>query len=269
MPVRPRIVTLLTDFSLADHYVAAMKGAILGIEPRAIIVDISHTIAPHDIESGAFTLFCAYREFPRGTVHVAVVDPGVGSERPAVAAKTRHYFFVGPHNGLLDYAVADDGLRQMVRLTSQAYVNPSRSTTFHGRDVFAPAAAHLAAGLKLGRLGPEVSQPRLRPFPAARQTAAGLAGQIVHVDPFGNAISNIRAADMAPTLSEATFYLAGRRIKGVTPYYHAGKPGQILAIAGSSGFIEFSLREAALAKKLGVTRGTKVEARLPRHPKRR
>ncbi|MGD8878030.1 MAG: SAM-dependent chlorinase/fluorinase, partial [Syntrophobacterales bacterium] len=185
------IVTLLTDFGSRDPYVAAVKGVLLSINPALTIVDITHETSPQNIREAGFILASAYRHFPQGTLHLAVVDPGVGGERRGLAAATERYLFVGPDNGLFDWVFATDPPHQVVVLENPEYQLPQVSATFHGRDIFAPAAGHLSLGLPLEKLGP-ASQYRMH-F-AGRlilKDQDTLEGEIIHVDRFGNLISNI------------------------------------------------------------------------------
>lgn len=256
----PPIVTLLTDFGLADTYVAQVKGAILAVAAEATLVDLTHSVPPQDLRSGAFLLWAAVGVFPARTIHLAVVDPGVGGQRRAVAARTaRGDVLVGPDNGLLTPA-ADclGGAVSCVELTEPAYWRPNPSRTFHGRDIFGPVAGHLAAGVPLERLGTPAALSRPFELPRAAAGAEEVVGEILHVDVFGNLVTSIRAADVP---SQARVVIAGRQVEQRS-HYGAAAPGDLVAVAGSAGLIEVSARDASAAALLQVHRGAVVVARL-------
>ena len=192
------LITLTTDFGSEDWFVGVMKGVILGIAPRAAIVDITHGISPGDVFAGAFALAASCRCFPRKTVHVAVIDPGVGGGRQAIVVQTRDYYFVGPDNGVLSLALEQESIRSIRRLQNRRFFRPDISNTFHGRDIFAPVAAHLSKGVAVAALGPELNDcVRLSLHPPAFKRGR-LFGEVVYVDRFGNAITNVREADLTP-----------------------------------------------------------------------
>jgi len=269
------IITLTTDFGLEDPYVAAMKGVILTTNPEATIVDISHAVRAQAIEQGAFLLASAWPYFPRGSIHVGVVDPGVGTERRAVAVRTPAATFVGPDNGLLSPALPDEvraaawghdqpvpvrlpeGYRA-VCLTNEAYFRQPVSSTFHGRDVFAPVAAHISLGVPLEELGPPVEEVlALAPFRARRQPDDSLRGRVIHIDVFGNLVTDIRCEDLPA--ERPTVEVAGRRIVGLSPTYQEG--AEILAVVGSSGYMEIAAPKASAAELLGAALGMPVLVR--------
>ena len=188
---RPRVITLLTDFGVQDAYAGAMKGVIAGINPFANIIDICHTVPPQDIFSGAYLLYTAYKYFPRKTIHVAVVDPGVGSKRDIVCVETENFFFLAPDNGLLSFIIQDERPKSVHRVTNDKYFLPSLSSTFHGRDVFAPVAAHLSLGVKPQQLGIEINRLEQLEIPSPTYKNGRIEGQVISVDRFGNLISNI------------------------------------------------------------------------------
>lgn len=244
--MRP-IVTLLTDFGTADGYVAEMKGVLYSILPDAEVVDVTHHVAAQDVEAGRLALARYWRRFPPGTVHVAVVDPGVGSERAALAVQSDERLLVGPDNGLLSPALLTATAR-CVSLT----VPPAASATFHGRDVFCPAAAQLARGTPLHALGPAHDAPLVRRTPEPQRQADGsVLGEIISVDRFGNAITNclsIRGGSVE----------AGGRTMTVVRTYADVAPGEPAAIVGSSGLIEVAVRDGSAAALLGLARGDRV-----------
>jgi S-adenosylmethionine hydrolase len=187
------VITLLSDFGVQDEYAACLKGVILGLNPQAVLVDLSHAVPPQDIRSGAFVLARAAAYFPPGTIHLAVVDPGVGIGRRGLAAFGRRQFWVGPDNGLFHLIFAGRPEFKIVSLENPDYFLPQVSPTFHGRDVFAPVAAHLSLGLALERLGPPLADPVRLSWPEPSVSAALIRGEIIHVDRFGNLVSNIAA----------------------------------------------------------------------------
>ncbi|HHT9144808.1 MAG TPA: SAM hydrolase/SAM-dependent halogenase family protein [Candidatus Wunengus sp. YC61] len=195
---RPRIITLLTDFGNQDAYVGIMKGIIAGINPFANIVDICHSVPPQDIFGGAYLLYSSYKYFPKKTIHVAVVDPGVGSRRDIVCVETKDYFFLAPDNGLLSFIIQNEKPKGIFRITNNKYFLTSPSNTFHGRDVFAPVAAHLSLGVKPQQLGNKINQLEQLdiPKPVHRKTGQ-VEGQIIYIDQFGNLITNITKEHVA------------------------------------------------------------------------
>ena len=244
------IVTLLTDFGTSDGYVGEMKGVLLSQAPGTTIVDITHELPPHDVEIGRLTIARYWRRFPQGTVHVAVVDPGVGSSRASLAVASDGRFLVGPDNGLLSPALVAGDVR-VVSLT----VPPTASPTFHGRDVFAPAAAQLASGIDVDALGPAVSDPVIRRTPEPHRGPNGeLTGEVIAIDRFGNAITNLVGTRAGHV--EA----AGRRIP-VQRTYADLDAGTVGAVVGSTGFIEIVVREGRAADVLGLNRGAHVVLR--------
>jgi S-adenosylmethionine hydrolase len=246
------ILTLTTDFGLSDHYVGSMKGVILGICPRAQLVDISHQVSPYAIAEGAFLIGQAYRSFPRGTVHVVVVDPGVGSDRRPILTEAAGQYFVAPDNGVLALIFARE--KHKVRLISnQRYFRQPVSRTFHGRDIFAPVAAHLASGVAPSRMGKVIADYVRPPFERPRQTGARTwTGQILNVDRFGNVITNFHADDF-PALEQISIG-RGKARRLVRSYTEAGA-GELVAIAGSSGYLEVSVNQGSAAEKIGCRAG--------------
>jgi len=184
-----RLITLLTDFGMKDWFVGAMKGVILSLQPRATVVDITHEIPTGDVRAGAFALAASYWLFPRGTIHLAVVDPGVGSQRKAIAVRTTDYVFLGPDNGVLSWALARQKVRAIHALENEHYFLRNVSRTFHGRDIFSPVAAHLSRGVSIKRLGPPLLDFQRLEWPEPRQRKGRIEGQVVYIDRFGNAIN--------------------------------------------------------------------------------
>ncbi|MDH4269692.1 MAG: SAM-dependent chlorinase/fluorinase [Dehalococcoidia bacterium] len=273
------IITLTTDFGYDDAYVAAVKGAILNINPEASIIDVSHSIRPQDILQAAFILNAAYRYFPKQTVHVAIVDPGVGSERRGIILKTPSAIFVAPDNGILSYVIDDVFPNVVAQFTGQSLVNQPTteivfkkgleaaaitdprfwrhpvSPTFHGRDIFAPVAAGLSLGISPYEFGEKISS--LHALPIAKPSLdpdGNLVGQVLHVDRFGNLITNIRSNNLPG--KDIVIEVTGQRIQGISDYY-AQKEG-VMAVVGSSGYLEISLRDGSACDFLGVGVGHEV-----------
>lgn len=253
------LITLTTDFGLVDHFVAAMKGVILGIAPRARIVDISHEIQPFAVPQAAFTLDQAARCFPRGTIHVAVVDPGVGSERRPLLAEAGGQYFLAPDNGLLALVCART--RPRVRaITAARYFRRPVSRTFHGRDIFAPVASHLARGVKPAQFGRLISDYDRGKFAAPFASAERCwLGAVLAVDRFGNLITNF-PSDQFGHLSRTRFRLrAGRKtVRRWAESYSQGLPGEVLLIPGSSGFLEVASNQGRAAAMTGCVAGSEL-----------
>ena len=247
------LITLLTDFGAQDHYVAAMKGVILGICPQAVIVDISHEISPFQIASGAYTLAQAALAFPPGTIHVAVVDPGVGSPRRAIAARANRQIFLGPDNGLLSMAFGTSRAT-VVEITNRKLFRVPVSSTFHGRDIFAPVAAHLATGLRWSQLGPRLDDWHRGDFLLPQQTgSANWTGSVLSIDHFGNIITNFPWMEFGGVFREGFQLKFGRvRIEASSAIYEDAPAETLFILCGSSGFAEISLRQGSAAKKIGT-----------------
>ncbi len=255
-----RILTLLTDFGTRDHYVAAVKGVLLSINPDLTLVDISHEITPQNIQEGGFVLASAFRYFPDGTAHLAVVDPGVGGERRGLAAATERHFFVGPDNGLFDRVFALDPPRLVVSLENIDYQLPQPSVTFHGRDIFAPAAAHISLGLPLQKLGPPISYCPGLPDPLVLGEQEELQGEIIHVDRFGNLVSNIEisSAQSGEELLDLEVYLASQQVLTGPKTFAEAPPSRPFALRGSSGYLEVAVRDGSALDATGCGVGTPV-----------
>jgi S-adenosylmethionine hydrolase len=256
------IVTLTTDFGTADWFVGSMKGVIYGIQPDVNIVDITHEVPPGDIRTAAFLLMADYKCYPRLTVHCAVVDPGVGSDRPAIAVRTTDYHFVGPDNGVLSWALAREKVLEIRQLTNQDVFRQPVSPTFHGRDIFAPVAARLTQGVLLDWIGPEVSDYQELEWPVAELRGETLTGQILHVDRFGNCVTNIDAEALgALSGKELTVALPGGQTCPLKKFYKEVEAGQPLALIGSTGFLEIAINTGHAAKQFNLQVGTPLEVR--------
>jgi S-adenosylmethionine hydrolase len=254
------IITLLTDFGTKDHYVASMKGVILNINPQCLLVDITHQVNPHDIEEGAFILASAYSYFPKGTIHLSVVDPGVGGIRKPILLVTRNYFFIGPDNGFFSLVLQREKVKQIVALTEKKYFLPKVSRTFHGRDVFAPVAGHLSVGIKPNAFGYEINSLKKLRVQKPVVKEGKLLGEILHVDTFGNLISNIDEGKLFRFIKGRLFAIrAGRKtIRGLKKGYWEAKKGELIALLGSGGFLEISAREGSAQKMLKVKKGDPI-----------
>ena len=262
-PPSPHLITLLTDFGMREAFVGIMKGVILGIAPEAQLVDLSHNVPPQDILTGALILRSAVPFFPSGTIHVAVVDPSVGSQRRAVVVETHDALFVGPDNGLLSLATPPESIVQIIHLTNAEYFLPHPSHTFHGRDVFAPVAAHLSRGISPEVLGPVIPTIEQLSLPAVERTDTQLTGSVIAVDHFGNLITNITAADLLPFPSETLSVSIGPvQIRGLVATYAAVSLGTIAALINSWKMLEIAVRNGSAAQQLNAPIGTTVCVRI-------
>lgn len=253
------LITLLTDFGQSDSYVGTMKGVILGICPEAALVDLSHEIHPQAVRQAAYLLSTAAPYFPPGTVHLAVVDPGVGSARRPIAVQTERATYVAPDNGLLSLALAADPARLAVHLTESRYHLPQISSTFHGRDVFAPAAAHLASGVDPYQMGDAIPLPelvQLRAREPVRQLDGSWLGEVLHVDHFGNLVTSFQGSEIGARWSVG---LAEELIADLNHTFSDVEPGELVAYVGSSGYLEIAEREGSAAARLGVGVGAPVQ----------
>jgi len=264
--MRRPLITFTTDFGLADWFVGTIKGVALGISPQAQIIDITHSVPPGSIRAGAFALRSAFRYFPKGTIHVAVVDPGVGSNRRAIAVRTRNYIFVGPDNGVLSWALALEKVVAVHSLDHSEYFLPQVSRTFHGRDVFSPVAAHLANGLPVAKLGWKLPSHVRLPWPEPELQDSGIVGEVVYIDHFGNAITNLDTASLAEaTAGKQVEVLLGRKRVGSLSSCYASVPkGRPVAVIESSGFLEIAVNGGNAARALRIKVGTVVTVRSPR-----
>jgi S-adenosylmethionine hydrolase len=269
------VITLTTDFGLADGYVASMKGVVMGINPNAQLVDICHTIPPQDIARAAFVLGTAAPFFPPGTVHLAVVDPGVGTARKAVVLRTPRADFVAPDNGVLSYVVqpyltgaartnrrklkAGPGL-EVFAITEPCFWISPVSATFHGRDIFAPVAAHLSLGVSPSEFGRPVESLAVLPLSRPSRLPDGtLVGNILHIDSFGNLITNITSRDLPPGLNDITVGVGSEVIRGLS--YTYGMRGGLIALIGSSNYLEISLKDGNAAAFLNAGAGDEIKIR--------
>lgn len=274
------IITLTTDFGFQDAYVASIKGVILDVNPEAKIVDICHTIKPQSVSQAAFVLSTAYKYFPKKTIHLVVVDPGVGTERRAIILRTPLACFVAPDNGVLSYVIQQSliepvarkgslsikgGLKpggnlEVVQITNPRFWRSPISPTFHGRDIFAPVAAALSLGFPPIEFGEPVTSVEMLPIPRpAGRPDGSLVGHIIHIDSFGNLISDIESGDLPPAEQIAALEICNRLISGLSHTYAEGSG--LVALVGSSGYLEISLKGGSAASLLDAKVGDEVRLR--------
>jgi len=252
-----QIITLITDFGTRDWFAGTMKGVILGIAPNVDIVDITHDIPPGDIKAGAFALFAAYRYFPENTIHISVVDPGVGSNRKPIAVKTRSYWFIAPDNGVLSYALINEEIEEIRLIENEKLMLKSTGTTFHGRDIFAPVAAYIAQRIDSSTIGKKLNQIITINFPQPCYYENEISGEILYIDRFGNAITNIKFKNETDYYNFQVFIDEKPRAI-VRRFYSEAAKGEAVAVPGSSGFIEIAVRDGNAAEVLNLKPGKKV-----------
>jgi S-adenosylmethionine hydrolase len=257
------LITLTTDFGSSDHFVGVLKGVILGICPTARIVDITHEAPAYETAQAAFLLAQAYRYFPPKTVHVAIVDPGVGTARRPLLVEAAGQFFIGPDNGVL--AMVYSGISHRARhITAEKYFLKPVSRTFHGRDIFAPVAAHLAGGVRPAAFGKRIEDHLKIAFDKPQRTAKRTySGAVLHIDRFGNMVTNFHSSDF-PDLSLNAFDMAvgTRTISRFALTYASGDPGEVFVILGSSGYYEIAANQGSASKLLGCDVGAPCELTL-------
>ena len=253
------MITLTSDFGLKDSYVAQMKGVIYTINPAATLIDITHDVEKFNIRMGAFMLSSAASYFPKGTVHVSVVDPGVGTERRAILVQTKQGFFIGPDNGVLVLAAQSQNIEHIYYLTNDEFMLPQVSSTFHGRDVFASAAAHLDKGVKPSEFGPEINDAVIPDFTSVKRRRGSFIGEVLHIDNFGNVITNINQKEIshAKTVNVKLRNLSLKLTFGKT--YAQAKLQNPIMLIGSHGFLEIALNQDSAAEKLHAKAGDKIE----------
>jgi S-adenosyl-L-methionine hydrolase (adenosine-forming) len=249
-----RTIALITDFGCTDWFAAAMKGAILSVNPKAAIIDITHQVPAGDVRAAAFCLLAAHDAFPKGTVFVAVVDPGVGSGRRAIAARAGGYFFIGPDNGVLSLAVDKYKAPEIRVLENKRLFGKIVSSTFHGRDIFAPVAGQVSKGVSFAKVGPRTNKIVRITLPEPRIAGSRIVGNIVYIDHFGNAITNIPSS-AAPTAARVA--VKHKTFPLCTCYADVDK-GKPLAVGGSCGFVEISVNQGNAARELKLKVGDRV-----------
>lgn len=256
-----RIITLTTDFGTCDTYAGTIKGVILSINPQCTIVDITHQVAPQDIMGGCFALSSSYGYFPDGSIHLAVVDPGVGSTRRPILIETDNFFFVGPDNGIFSFILTGPDVKNIFEITNSAFFLPSVCGTFHGRDIFAPVAAHLSKGTPAESFGRPATNCTILDLP--KPAAAGLKqaeGEIIHIDRFGNLITNFSRRFVEDTIGKGPFHAA---IKGVSavkllPNYAGADEDELFCVFGSSNLLELSVKNKSARQMLSAQKGDTV-----------
>jgi S-adenosylmethionine hydrolase len=274
-------ITLLTDFGEDDGFVGTMKGVMQSIHPQAKFIDITHKISPQDIHQAAFILMTSTPFFPPGTVHLIVVDPGVGSHRRPIAVKTDQYQFVAPDNGVLSYVLPKDTHYQAYELANPTYHLPDVSYTFHGRDIFSPAAAHLAAGVPIDKLGPLVNEIVRLELPTLVIEGDQILGEVLNIDHFGNVRTSIASLawgdpgtlelhplwgrpEQSPTVlrfsaKDAEVYIGGRMIAGISETFSSVLPGQEVAFIGSEHALELAVNQGSMVNMFGISRGDEIK----------
>ena len=257
------LVTITTDFGTQDIYAGVIKGVIYTMNSYTHIIDITNDIPAHDILNAAFTLVRAYEYFPEGTVHMAVVDPGVGGERMSVAIRTDHYYFVGPDNGIFTMVFQKEPAREIREIKNSPFIRDNISSTFHGRDVFAPCAGALAAGKDFSRIGPRVKSLVDLDYPHAKIDGNVMKGEILTVDSFGNLISNISAGEFNKFAGNRNIdvYFATDRFDTVRSFYGEVSPGDPLLLFGSSGFLEVSMNGGSASTYYMTSVGSTITIR--------
>ena len=260
----PRLITLTTDFGTSDAYVGIMKGVILGINPDVQVVDLTHAVPPQDIHAAALSIYSAHHYFPEGTIHTVVVDPGVGSDRRAVVCQTDRASFVCPDNGILSYLLHEientSGQSiSAVAIQNPAYYLPEVSNTFHGRDIFAPVAAHLSLGVPLAKIGPPVEDLVRLPVPIPQVCGNTIIGQIIKIDRFGNAITNISESVLAEIGDAYEIKVGSTHLMRLNCAYAESGIGKPLAIIGSFRLLEIAVNGGSAEARLGLKYGDAVE----------
>lgn len=258
--MEPKLITLITDFGTQDPFVGIMKGVIFSINPDARVVDLTHGIPPQNLAAGAITLRYSAQYFPRGTIHVAVVDPGVGTQRRPLLIESEGSFFIGPDNGILSLALEGKELRQMIDLSNDIYHLKPTSRTFHGRDIFAPVAAYLSLGISPKDLGSPVRDFIRLAWPEASKTKRAVQGEVVYIDGFGNLITNIREHDLSGLQSQKlTVSLGDITVHGLARNYTNGAERGYVALINSMGLLEISLFKGNAHLTCGAKIGDRVD----------
>lgn len=260
-------ISLLTDFGSREAYVGAMKGVLLSGCPEAAIVDVSHEVGSHDLLEAAFTLSCVYAYFPPRTIHLVVVDPGVGSERRGIVASSEKYFFVAPDNGVLSLVYEKAEINRVHAIDAEHYYLQPVSPTFHGRDIFAPVAAQIARGIEVSKFGPQIDDYVRLNLPPVKQTAEREAeGLVLHIDRFGNIVTSITPEDLTrifgPGTSPRRFRLNGRDVGRHCRYYAEAADEEVVSLVGSAGYFEIAASKRPAARLLQAKRGMKVQVKV-------
>jgi len=254
-------LALLTDFGVHDNFVGVMKGVILKINPRINIIDISHSVSSQNITEAAFVLSKSYSHFSKGSVFLSVVDPGVGSRRSAIAVKTKDYYFVAPDNGVLSLALQDQTVKDIVKLQNKKYFLKEISSTFHGRDIFAPCAAYISKGLSLTKLGPRIKRIKRISLPAVVADKNKLKAEVIYQDKFGNLVTNLKKKDLVKFLKGKDFIasLNAKKFKKLYSFYEQAKDKEAFFVEGSFSCLEISLKNKSAAKHFGLKKGDRAK----------
>ncbi len=254
------VISLITDFGQNDNFVGVIKGVILSINPNAKIVDICHEVKPHDILTGAFLLKSSFKYFPKGSLHLVVVDPGVGSERKNLLVKTKDYFFIAPDNGVLSLALKDQVSLKIIEITNKNYFLKPTSDTFHGRDIFAPTAAYLSKGEDFSKFGKRIKSIKELRLPQVKITSKGLIGEIIYIDRFGNLVSNIGKEILGRFIKNKKFkiFIKNKTIDKLSHSYTEGTYLKPLALIDSFNYLEIALNHGSACDYLKAKKGTEV-----------
>lgn len=261
MAEKRHIITLLTDYGTKDHFVSSLKGALLSVNQNVDIVDITHDIAPQDIFGAALVLRNAYRAFPRFTYHIAVVDPTVGSERRPIIVMTDNYNFIGPDNGIFSYIYQEEDVNRVIKIDAPHYYRTPVSPTFHGRDIFAPIVGWMTKGVDPLKMGEEITDYVRFGLPLAREFSPGvIKGHVIHVDNFGNCITNISTAELTEEIMQVNKILVvnNHQINRFCNFYAECPDGEVCALFGSTGLLEVALPKGSAAQRLAIVRGMEV-----------
>jgi len=266
MAEKKSLITMTTDFGEADYFVPAMKGVIYSINPAAEIVDLTHQIPPHDIYAAAFTLMCCYKDFPKDTLHLVVVDPGVGSARRPIMVMIDDYNFIGPDNGVFSYIYQRERVNRILHFTTEHYFRQPVSSTFHGRDVFAACAAYISKPVDWRKMGEEVSDPvRFNTPTPAVLSARQIRGAAIHIDRFGNIITNITRAELTEEVirAGARVRIGKHEATRVLSHFAEADPNELFAYFGSAGLLELAVPRQSAARLTEARRGVEVEVTVP------
>lgn len=255
------IITLLTDFGFKDNFVGVVKGVIVGINPRAHIIDLCHEVAPQDIKGAAFALKTAYKYFPKDTIHLVIIDPGVGSQRLPILVKTKDYYFIGPDNGVLSLALENEEIEGIIYLDNYEFHLSPVSNTFHARDIFAPVAGQLSKGLSFQLFGKGIKNYKKIKLPQPKISPRSIEGEIIYIDRFGNLFTNV-SQGLKDKIKKPIIKIKNKTIRGIKSSYAQAKPGTLLAIWGSSGFMEIAVNLGSAEDKLNAKVGDKIEIKI-------
>lgn len=264
MPEGNSTITLTTDFGTKDPWTGSMKGVGTFINPNINVVDITHDIEPGNIFEAAFILANTFGAFPRGTIHVAVVDPGVGTERDPIVIVTENFFLIGPDNGILSLAVEQTDIRKVIKITNDDFFQKPLSSTFHGRDIFMPTAAYITRGVSLGDIGEEVTDFTKLSYPKVTKESGSVTGEVIYIDNFGNLITNIKADSLGALTDSGKVETEVKNLKadGILDSYSDNGDNGAVAIIGSLGFLELACFKGRASEIAGAIVGDKVTVRL-------